>query len=224
MENDRSYDGIQERFNRQMAAMKETEDRILLYVDRILAEKDRATELASHEREQASAALTHERDEAATALAHNAKDVTRTMEANLRLHIHEQVAQIQAALRAEGELSKQRDGAIREQIGLTLNASIEAAQKAERSTEKRFENVNEFRAQQADIIKMFPNKAVVEAQLSALSGRIDANLETVTKMAARVDRAEGRQGGVSAATHLVMGAVVLIISVVAVLANVLTGG
>jgi len=77
----------------------------------------------------------------------------------------------------------------------------------------------------------------MEVTVARLEGKVDYLAEVLRRVetqttktngivrmhASRLDKAEGRQSGVSAATGLVMGAAVLIISVVAVLANVLTG-
>ncbi len=211
----RAGDAIDARLNRHADMIREVEARVTIYVERILAEKDRATELASHERDQAS-----------TALRKHQEDVVRATEANLRSHIHEQVEQIQAAIQAEAKLSEQRDAAIREQIGLTLQATTEASGKSERANEKRFDGFNDFRGQFADQAARFPVREVVDAQVAALHTRIGANHEAlderVAALTGRVDKAEGRQGGVSASLGLLVAGLGIVLSAVIVTVNVAT--
>jgi Mg2+ and Co2+ transporter CorA len=90
-----------------------------------------------------------------------------------------------------------------EKVALALDASKEAIDKAERSTEKardrmvddisqRFENVNEFRSQQKDVIGTFMPRAETEQRLGALTEKIETitgslveKIETMTELRLR---------------------------------------
>jgi hypothetical protein len=79
-------------------------------------------------------------------------------------------------------------------------AAEKAVAKAEAATEKRFESVNEFRKTLSDQTASFPSRV----ELQALADR-------VADLATRLDKAEGRNRGVSAsvATMLAVGGLLL---------------
>lgn len=63
---------------------------------------------------------------------------------------------------------------VREETTLALQAADKAIAKSETATEKRFASVNEFRAQQADIIQTFARKDEVDTRFRGLTEKVEA--------------------------------------------------
>lgn len=80
---------------------------------------------------------------------------------------------------------------VREETRLALDSADKAISKSEAATEKRFNSVNEFRAQQADIIQTFARKDEINQRLSGLSEKIDTlqNLASTALPRTEYDRA-----------------------------------
>jgi predicted phage tail protein len=74
-----------------------------------------------------------------------------------------------------------------EAMTVALANAAAAVTKAETATDKRFESVNEFRAQLADQTASFMNRAEGEVRLSAINDRLD-RVDTVTT--SQISRAE----------------------------------
>lgn len=91
---------------------------------------------------------------------------------------------------------------------LAINAAMAAAEKAvskaEAANERRFDAVNEFRATLADQAGQF----VTKVELNGL-------VERFTDLVARVDRSEGKSGGMDAAWGYLFGAAGIATAVVA---------
>lgn len=82
-----------------------------------------------------------------------------------------------------------------ERMAYGLASSDKAVQKAETATERRFESVNEFRAQLTDQAATFIPRAEAEQRIRQNAEKIDALAEVVDKLATRIDVREGRSGG-----------------------------
>jgi hypothetical protein len=94
--------------------------------------------------------------------------------------------------------------------GVVTFESVERATgKAEAAIEKRFDAVNEFRAQLADQTKTFMPRAEIEA-------RITQNYERYNELQNRVTRAEGKAQGSSAAYGYLTAAITAVIAIVTV--------
>jgi len=98
-----------------------------------------------------------QRDKAVEVLAKTLEQQVHGGDENLRQHIAQQIKQIELALEAAYKLMEARLGTLDQQIksvhreiDIETAATKTAIQKAEMATEKRFESVNEFRAQMAD--------------------------------------------------------------------------
>lgn len=78
-----------------------------------------------------------------------------------------------------------------EKVALALAASDKAVSKAEVTTEKRFESVNEFRGQLDDQAKTF----ISRVEFNALR---DGQIERINEIVSRLDRNEGRGAGLNA--------------------------
>lgn len=215
------------------------------YVEAVLNEQRRGVLLAEQEREKAAKALRIE-------LARAIEDGDRA----LRDHIEQQIMQIRAALVSAEALELERIEAVSSlnmaghaQIGLRISAvaaaaeqhveqlrrerelvtggQMEAIAKAESATEKRFESVNEFRAQLAEQTNTFLPREVADAQLAELR-------KGITEVATRLDRMEGSRTGSNerreqqrlstAATVAVIGVAVTILGLIVVIANMAFGG
>ncbi|MEJ7784751.1 MAG: hypothetical protein WKF96_08110 [Solirubrobacteraceae bacterium] len=163
------------------------------HVERILDEKQRATDIAEREREKASMALRdeqrvardtaeREREKAAQALAAGLARAIQEGDDRLREHIENQVQQINAALEAA-----------RRETGIIHTASEKAIEKAEVSTDKRFFASNETRSQMADqigshrenlekIVRELMPREVAEAKLDEMRQQIHVLSEKLGKL------------------------------------------
>lgn len=159
------------------------------FFEAVLDEQRRGMVVAEQEREKAAKAL---RDELARAIEEGDKA--------LRDHILQQVHQIRAALEAANILeverfnqaqahidataatAEQHVAQLRREREIVTGAQMEAIQKAESATEKRFESVNEFRAQLNDVIGQFMPREVADAQFSELRRSISDLAEKVNKL------------------------------------------
>jgi hypothetical protein len=122
-----------------------------------------------------------------------------------------------------------------EKVALALAASDKAVTKAETATEKRFESVNEFRAQLSDQTKGFVARLEFDAQRAGLGEKVDGLVDQVNKaiprqeaetrwtlMNNRIDDLRlvgaGKAGG-AAALGWVFGAVGMVAAIVAIISK-----
>lgn len=161
------------------------------FFEAVLDEQRRAMKTAEEEREKSAAIM---RD----GLLHQIRQGDEALER----HISEQVRQIKTII----EMGTA-------QVNAAFASSEKAIEKAEVATEKRFESVNEFRAQLGDQATRFMPREVAEAKMEDLGHKIDLLSKAVNANA-------GRQAGVSASVGLMIAAASIIISIVVVLANV----
>lgn len=88
----------------------------------------------------------------------------------------------------------------REAMQAMMASQEKAVTKAENATEKRFEGVNEFRAQLSDQASKFMPR--IEAEVWSRS-----NAEKIDAVASRMDRLEGRSGGMATGWGILASAV-----------------
>lgn len=98
---------------------------------------------------------------------------------------------------------------------VAMTAEQRAVAKAEASTEKRFESVNEFRQTLTDQATTFMPRAEAQVINQALAEKIDI-------LAAKLDKIEGRSSGVGWVGALVAGGVAVLGTII-IIANLLTG-
>ena len=88
-------------------------------------------------------------------------------------------------------------------VQTALLAAEKAVIKAETAADKRFESVNEFRAQLADQARTFMARTEAEAAIAR-------NTERVQELTDRLNRTEGRSTGLNAGWVFLVGAVSVI--------------
>lgn len=93
-------------------------------------------------------------------------------------------------------------------VAAALAAAERAVNKAEAAAEKRADAANEFRGQLADQAARLMPRAEAEQRIGTVADKIDA-------LAARVDKTEGRSGGVNAGWMILAAAVPMIAAVIA---------
>lgn len=110
-------------------------------------------------------------------------------------------------------------------IDAALAAQEKAVTKAETAAEKRFESVNEFRAQLATQQATFVTRAEYEAELRAIrsgtdvgAAALNAKIDDIT---ARLNRSEGRGGGLQAGWGYLVGAIVVVNIVIGIVLTLL---
>jgi hypothetical protein len=101
-----------------------------------------------------------------------------------------------------------------------LASASAAVVKAEQASERRFESVNEFRAQLGDVIRTFMPRAEVEARADANAARITELGRQLDILVSRVDIRDGRTAGHGDSTRnlativgLVLGALTIAVSI-----------
>jgi chromosome segregation ATPase len=207
------------------ATCQASADQVKEYVEKILAEKDRALEMASSEREKAASALrgeqtraqdqaSRERDKAAENLRVELARSINEGDERLREHVANQVKQIEAALKAA-----QRE-----------------ADKFEDTVVARFEQVNEFRLSLDDLSKQMATRRELEQAMATNNGRyeeivktlgefrsrLDTGPEGLQSLQSRLDRYGGRHDGLSTSGRIVSGVVAVvgvIVTIVVLAAN-----
>lgn len=117
-------------------------------------------------------------------------------------------AHLLAMLAEKDRRDQQRFEAQTKAIDAAMAAAEKAVTKAENATERRFDAVNEFRATLSDQAATLASKA----ELGALVDRF-------VDLVARVDRTEGRSGGLNAGWGYLTGAIGLAVGVIAVVAT-----
>lgn len=95
-------------------------------------------------------------------------------------------------------------------VQAALQAAKEAVIKAETATEKRFESVNEFRAQLADQSNTLMPRAEYTVQHKALEDR-------VSDLTDRINKTEGKSSGVNSSWGYLIGAVGLATAVISII-------
>jgi hypothetical protein len=101
-------------------------------------------------------------------------------------------AHILAIIEANDKRYGQRFDAQNKALEYALDASSKAVMKAESTSEKRFEGVNEFRATLADQQRTLMPRSEVEAIFKGIDARLDALASTQAKFQAqRVGMSEG---------------------------------
>lgn len=96
---------------------------------------------------------------------------------------------------------------LKDSLTQAMNAAEKAVAKAENANEKRFEGVNEFRAQMADQAQRFMPRLEAEGLVRSTSEKVDA-------LGSRLDKIEGRTAGVASSGAIAAGAIGVVGTVV----------
>lgn len=88
-------------------------------------------------------------------------------------------------------------------VTTALNSAEKAVTKAETAAERRFESVNEFRQTLTDQAATFMPRTEAETRVAALAEKLDT-------LATRLDKSEGRSGGINAGWVYLLGAIAAI--------------
>jgi uncharacterized protein YecA (UPF0149 family) len=131
----------------------------------------------------------------------------------LREHIDQRFADQDKAVQAALAAAK-------EAVATALAATKEAVAVEHAASEKRFANVNEFRAQQTEILSMTMPRAETEQRLSAMVEKLDDLKERFNVEVAKVQRTEGRTEGTQATTQGISAKWVLIAAVASPLVSI----
>lgn len=93
-------------------------------------------------------------------------------------------------------------------VQTALASAEKAVTKAETASERRFESVNEFRQTLTDQAMTFMPRSEAESRLGALAEKLDG-------LATRLDKSEGRSGGINAGWLYLVAALGVIATVYA---------
>jgi hypothetical protein len=111
----------------------------------------------------------------------------------------------------EAKIAGARDAieAIHRELKIESEAAKAVVTKSEIATEKRFDAVNEFRAQMADQAGLFISRREVEAL-------VNSNSEKISSITDRLNRNEGRGMGISQLGGWIFGGVGLVVGLIAI--------
>jgi hypothetical protein len=111
--------------------------------------------------------------------------------------------------------------AAKEQVVLSLASAQEAVAKAEHATDKRFEQVNAFRSSMADAAASARAAAADQAATFMPRGesisRHEVAAEKINALSSRLDKIEGRSGGIQAGWGYLVGFIVVVNIIVGII-------
>lgn len=96
-------------------------------------------------------------------------------------------------------------------VGIAMDAADKAVQKAEMAVEKRFESVNEFRAQMGDMQATFARTDLVNSRFASMEKKIDEISEFKSGTLARRTGFSDIWGWVFGAGGLIVAALILLL-------------
>jgi hypothetical protein len=111
---------------------------------------------------------------------------------------------------------EQRFDAQEKAVAAALSAAERAVAKAELAAEKRFEAVNEFRAQLGDQASTFMPRGEANAETSNLREKIEALTARIDALATRFERGEGQRSGLKDGWGYLVGAAGFISTLIAI--------
>ena len=136
------------------------------------------------------------------------------------------LGQLEQRIQAVQNQAADRIDAMRREAKAALSAAELAISKSEVATERRFESVNEFRAQLSDQVRLFMPREVAEARIDDLRRTSDGRLEEIRSrmdvMQARLDQASGSSAGTSRSIGYMLTALGLTLSIIIVATTLLT--
>lgn len=170
------------------------------------AEQEAALEKALIATKETTTANFHERDKACD----RAREVNQKSREAIHDYIDLKIANVDTAIAASRTLKlslieglKTQIASVHREIDIETIATKTAIAKADTATEKRFESVNEFRAQMADQSALFISRREVEAM-------VNANADKVASLTDRINRSEGRGMGMNQIWGYIVGAIGLV--------------
>lgn len=114
-----------------------------------------------------------------------------------------------AMLAEADKRNEQRFAAQEKAVASALQAAKEAVLKAEGAAERRFDAVNEFRAQLADQAATFIPRLEAEQRMSQQAERI-------VKLESRSDHQAGKAGGVSGLVAVIISGLMVLVAIASV--------
>lgn len=123
-------------------------------------------------------------------------------------------ANILTLINKNHELMELQVNRLRHEREITTAAQSEAIHKAEAATEKRFESVNEFRAQLADQASSFLPREVAESQIAELRKQIGGIVD-------RLNYGQGEKSGASELRDHAVSNLNLILATIAIIVTIL---
>lgn len=115
----------------------------------------------------------------------------------------------------------QRFEAQEKAVEAALIAQKEAVQKAETAAEKRFDSVNEFRAQLSDQATTFMPRREAESSMRAMTEKYEqlakTNADNIDALERRQDRNEGRSSGLGAGWGYLVGGIGIVGAVIGII-------
>jgi hypothetical protein len=107
-----------------------------------------------------------------------------------------------------------------DKVALALAASDKAVLKAENATEKRFEGVNEFRAQLTDQANTFMPRLEAEQRTAQNTEKIGAVNDRLIELTRRIDQDAGRGAGHADSTKNLVTIIGIVLAAITVLISI----
>ena len=131
------------------------------------------------------------------------RDIEKDKRYDQRFQAQEQAVQL-ALARVDKEFHEHLQS-VREETSAALDAADKAINKSEVSIEKRFDAVNEFRAQLADQASSFMPRKESDVRMDAVTEKIDANANRINELQLRMtSRLDINQGQVAGGREAIM--------------------
>lgn len=112
---------------------------------------------------------------------------------------------------------QQRFIAQEQAVQAALTSAKDAVHKAEMASEKRFEGVNEFRATLSDQASTFISRTEVDQRMKGIDEKVDIIM-------GRMDRLEGRSGGMDASFVKLVSMVAMAGAIIAIITAIIKWG
>jgi len=128
------------------------------------------------------------------------KDISGWTVDTLKVYVESRLNQIAAEMEVQKVAYSNYIDAVRTEMTAAFLSSEKAIAKAESASDRRFESVNEFRAQLTDQATKFMPRAESEARHAAMA-------EKLAIQQARLDKMEGRGSGLNAGWAYLIAAV-----------------
>lgn len=176
------------------------------------AEQEAALEKALITTKETTTANFHERDKACELSREVNEKTINIAIAEMHRYVDSRIENLTNAIAASRTLKlslidgvKTQISAVHREIDIETKANKEAVDKADKANEKRFESVNEFRAQMADQSALFISRREVEAM-------VNSNADKVAALTDRINRSEGRGSGKDQLWGYIVGGVGIVIA------------
>lgn len=141
----------------------------------------------------------------------------------INLSFSSRMTVLENGIKAVDSMSSERSKVVRDALEAAMAASDKAVVKAEVSSEKRFETLNDFKTQVSDQLATYMPREVTEALISELRRTYEQQLAEIrnqlVQLQQRQDQAAGSSAGVSKSVGYMISALGIVLTIIIFLVN-----